>query len=47
METITDAVSVHSIKKTAFARVAASGSPALTSYTLYDYFLEVRRLHLK
>lgn len=43
METITDAVSVHSIKKEAYSKMAAAEaaqSGYLPSYTLYDHFLE-------
>jgi len=39
IETITDAVSVHSLKKDAFARMSASSTP-LASFTLYDHYLE-------
>jgi phosphatidylinositol kinase/protein kinase (PI-3 family) len=42
METITDAVSVHSIKKEAYARLAAADAAQagyLPSFTLYDHFL--------
>ena len=42
METITDAISVHSIKKEAYAKLAASNSANagyLPSFTLYDHFL--------
>ncbi|GAA6030288.1 hypothetical protein JCM8097_009030 [Rhodosporidiobolus ruineniae] len=38
VETITDAVSVHSIKKDAYARRAEDGTQVFTSFTLYDYF---------
>ncbi|KAJ1025925.1 hypothetical protein NDA16_002551 [Ustilago loliicola] len=37
METITDAVSVHSIKKEAYSRMSEEDKSA--GYTLYDYFL--------
>ena len=45
METITDAVSVHSIKKEAYAKMTAAPSPenaggVIPSFTLYDHFLE-------
>ena len=49
LETITDAVSVHSIKKEAYAKIAAtiaaSATPGgssgyLPTFTLYDHFLE-------
>jgi phosphatidylinositol 4-kinase len=48
METITDAISVHSIKKEAYAKLAAGASAAnganntgyLPSFTLYDHFLQ-------
>lgn len=43
IETITDAVSVHSIKKDAYAKLAAenpNNAGYLPSYTLYDYFLQ-------
>lgn len=42
METITDAVSVHSIKKEAYSKMAASNTAQagyLPSYTLYDHFV--------
>lgn len=42
METITDAVSVHSIKKEAYSKIAASDAVQggyLPSYTLYDHFV--------
>jgi phosphatidylinositol kinase/protein kinase (PI-3 family) len=39
METITDAVSVHSIKKAEYARRMATG--ALGNVTLMDYFVQV------
>jgi hypothetical protein len=42
IETITDAVSVHSIKKDAYARTAADGTQVFTSFTLYDHYVEVR-----
>lgn len=38
IETITDAVSVHSIKKDAYSRLAQSDKP-LTTFTLYDHFM--------
>lgn len=44
METITDAVSVHSIKKEAYSRIAsqdAAQAGYLPSYTLYDHFIAV------
>ncbi|EPQ29592.1 uncharacterized protein PFL1_02811 [Pseudozyma flocculosa PF-1] len=37
METITDAVSIHSVKKEAYAR--HTGDEKLSNYTLYDHFL--------
>ncbi|GAA5822319.1 hypothetical protein JCM11251_006299 [Rhodosporidiobolus azoricus] len=40
VETITDAVSVHSIKKDAYARRAEDGTQVFTSFTLYDHFVE-------
>lgn len=43
METITDAVSVHSIKKEAYSRMAAANAAQagyLPSFTLYDHFVE-------
>lgn len=43
METITDAISVHSIKKDAYAKLAANNSARagyLPSFTLYDHFVE-------
>jgi hypothetical protein len=45
METITDAVSVHSIKKEAYAKMTSAPSPenaggVIPSFTLYDHFLE-------
>jgi len=39
IETIKDAVSIHSIKKDAYARAAASGA-AFTSFTLCHHFLQ-------
>ena len=39
METITDAVSVHSIKKQAYSRMTAQNG-VLPVYTLYDHFCE-------
>lgn len=41
IETITDAVSVHSIKKDAYARTAADGTQVFKSFTLYDHYVEV------
>lgn len=41
IETITDAVSVHSIKKDAYARTAADGTQIFTSFTLLDHYIEV------
>ena len=41
IETITDAVSIHSIKKIAYSRTAVDGT-VFTSYSLYDYYVEVR-----
>ncbi|KAK4703186.1 phosphatidylinositol 4-kinase B, partial [Phenoliferia sp. Uapishka_3] len=40
IETITDAVSIHSIKKDAYARTAADGTHVFTSFTLYDHYIE-------
>ncbi|SCV73642.1 BQ2448_6072 [Microbotryum intermedium] len=40
METITDAVSIHSIKKDAYTRTAADGTQVFTSFTLYDHFID-------
>ncbi|POY74487.1 putative 1-phosphatidylinositol 4-kinase [Rhodotorula taiwanensis] len=40
IETINDSVSVHSLKKNAYARRAEDGTQVFESYTLYDYFLE-------
>ena len=42
IETITDAVSIHSIKKDAYARTAADGTQVFESFTLYDYYIDVR-----
>lgn len=42
IETINDSVSVHSLKKNAYARRAEDGTQVFDSYTLYDYFVEVR-----
>ncbi|PWY99187.1 hypothetical protein BCV70DRAFT_201393 [Testicularia cyperi] len=39
METITDAVSIHSIKKEAYSRMAEDDKS--TSYSLYDHFVNV------
>lgn len=39
IETITDAVSVHSIKKDAYSR-AAQSNDGFVSFTLYDHFVE-------
>jgi len=41
IETITDAVSIHSIKKDAYARTAADGTQVFNSFTLYDHYVEV------
>lgn len=41
VETITDAVSVHSIKKAEYARRMTTG--ALGNVTLMDYFVQVGR----
>lgn len=41
METIVDAVSLHSLKKAAYSRLTREGG-ALPSYSMYDYYLEVR-----
>jgi phosphatidylinositol 4-kinase len=40
METVTDAVSVHSIKKEAYSRRVAEGK--IGTYNLYDHFCDVR-----
>ncbi|ORY77279.1 kinase-like domain-containing protein [Leucosporidium creatinivorum] len=40
IETITDAVSIHSIKKDAYARTAADGTQVFNSFTLYDHYVE-------
>ncbi|GAA5883913.1 hypothetical protein JCM16303_004695 [Sporobolomyces ruberrimus] len=40
IETITDSVSIHSIKKDAYARVAEDGTQAFASFTLADYFTD-------
>ncbi|KAM0752432.1 kinase-like protein [Meredithblackwellia eburnea MCA 4105] len=40
IETITDAVSVHSLKKDAYARTAADGTQVFTSFTLFDHYVE-------
>jgi len=42
VETINDAVSVHSIKKDAYARRAEDGTQVFTTFTLYDHFVNVR-----
>lgn len=42
IETINDSVSVHSLKKNAYARRAEDGTQVFDSYTLHNYFLEVR-----
>lgn len=46
IETITDTMSVHSIKKTAYSKVGLTPGDVqqqqLSSYTLYDHFKEVR-----
>ncbi|KAH9812061.1 hypothetical protein DFH28DRAFT_1130305 [Melampsora americana] len=39
METIVDAVSLHSLKKAAYAKISQSGE-ALPNYTIYDHYLE-------
>ncbi|CDR44565.1 RHTO0S09e06370g1_1 [Rhodotorula toruloides] len=39
IETINDAVSVHSLKKNAYARRAEDGTQAFDSYSLYDHFV--------
>ncbi|KAK4051786.1 Phosphatidylinositol 4-kinase pik1alpha (PI4-kinase)(PtdIns-4-kinase) [Microbotryomycetes sp. JL221] len=39
IETITDTVSVHSIKKEAYARRAADGSQVFPAFTLYDHYV--------
>jgi hypothetical protein len=41
IETIVDTLSVHSIKKAAYAKAAATSSAPLQSYSLYDHFVEV------
>jgi hypothetical protein len=46
VETINDAVSVHSIKKDAYARRAEDGTQVFTTFTLYDHFVNVRFLRL-
>ncbi|GAA5893017.1 hypothetical protein JCM5296_003405 [Sporobolomyces johnsonii] len=40
IETITDSVSIHSIKKDAYARKAEDGTQVFTSFTLYEHFIE-------
>ncbi|GAA6016811.1 hypothetical protein JCM8202_004437 [Rhodotorula sphaerocarpa] len=40
IETINDSVSVHSLKKNAYARRAEDGTQVFDSYTLHNYFLE-------
>ncbi|GAA5913161.1 1-phosphatidylinositol 4-kinase [Sporobolomyces salmoneus] len=40
IETITDSVSIHSIKKDAYARIAEDGTQAFASFTLADYFVD-------
>ncbi|GAA5993359.1 hypothetical protein JCM5350_005235 [Sporobolomyces pararoseus] len=40
IETITDSVSIHSIKKDAYARIAEDGTQAFASFTLADYFTD-------
>ncbi|GAA6064673.1 hypothetical protein JCM10212_001789 [Sporobolomyces blumeae] len=40
IETITDSVSIHSIKKDAYARIAEDGTQAFQSFTLADYFTD-------
>ncbi|GAA5920924.1 hypothetical protein JCM1841_003624 [Sporobolomyces salmonicolor] len=40
IETITDSVSIHSIKKDAYARKAEDGTQIFTSFTLYEHFIE-------
>lgn len=45
IETITDAVSIHSIKKDAYARTAADGTRVFESFTLYDYYIDVSMTH--
>lgn len=47
IETITDSVSIHSIKKDAYARVAEDGTQAFASFTLADYFTDVSLLFRK
>ncbi|KAM0789960.1 hypothetical protein ACM66B_005295 [Microbotryomycetes sp. NB124-2] len=39
IETITDTVSVHSIKKEAYAQRAADGSQVFPAFTLYDHYV--------
>ncbi|GAA6009339.1 1-phosphatidylinositol 4-kinase [Rhodotorula paludigena] len=39
IETINDAVSIHSLKKDAYARRAADGTQVFDSFTLYDHFV--------
>lgn len=46
METITDAVSVHSIKKEAYARAQKDGAGGpeggkIATYSIYDHFVDV------
>lgn len=43
IETINDAVSVHSLKKNAYASRAEDGTQVFDSFTLYDHFVNVRR----
>ncbi|GAA94912.1 uncharacterized protein L969DRAFT_96361 [Mixia osmundae IAM 14324] len=40
IETIKDSVSVHSIKKDAYARAQSLEATSMQSYTLYDHFLQ-------
>lgn len=34
-------MSIHSIKKDAYARIGTDGTQAVITYTLYDYYVEV------
>lgn len=38
-----DAVSLHSLKKAAYAKMSPQNGEALPNYTIYDHYLDVSR----
>ncbi|MBW0484677.1 hypothetical protein O181_024392 [Austropuccinia psidii MF-1] len=40
METIVDAVSIHSLKKSAYSKISKDRGQNLPNYTVYDYYVE-------